>query len=129
MAGAGIGTEGTTFMFTVTENNWLGKGINLASNLNVSEEKISGKLAITDPNYHFTGNAVSTSLEVSELDKTATSGFKSSKKGASLGTSFEQYKDIYFSPSLDIVHENIETESSASDSCLLYTSPSPRDRG
>ena len=29
---------------------------------------------------------------------------------------FEQYEDIYFSPSIDIKHENIETESTASDS-------------
>ena len=26
MAGAGVGTEGTSFMFSVRENNWLGKG-------------------------------------------------------------------------------------------------------
>ena len=42
-------------------------------------------------------------------------GFKTSKTGVALGTSFEQYEDIYFSPSIDILHENIETESSASD--------------
>ena len=115
MAGAGFGTEGTQLMFSVTENNWLGRGVNLVSALNLSEEKINGNIAMTNPNYNFTGNAVSASLDVSELDKTATSGFKSSRKGAALGTSFEQYEDIYFSPSIDILHENIETESSASD--------------
>jgi len=116
MAGAGVGTEGTTFMFTVSENNWLGKGINLESSLNVSEEKISGSIAVTDPNYKFSGNAVSASFDVSESDRTNTSGFRSSRTGGSLGTTFEQYEDIYFSPKLDIVHENIETESTASDS-------------
>jgi len=114
MAGAGVGTEGTTFMFSVTENNWLGRGINLASALNLSEEKISGNIAVTDPNYHFSGNAVSAAFDVSQSDKTTTSGFKSSRTGGSLGTSFEQYEDIYFSPAIDIVHENIETESTAS---------------
>ena len=29
MAGAGVGTEGTSFMFSIRENNWLGRGINL----------------------------------------------------------------------------------------------------
>jgi len=114
MAGAGIGTDGTTFMFSVTENNWLGKGINLASVLNLSEEKISGSIAVTDPNYHFSGNSVSAAFDVSQSDKTATSGFRSSRTGGSLGVSFEQYENIYLSPSIDIVHENIETESTAS---------------
>ena len=39
MAGAGVGTEGTSFQFGVSENNWLGRGIKLVSSLNVSEEK------------------------------------------------------------------------------------------
>jgi len=114
MAGAGFGTEGTTLMFSVTENNWLGKGINLASAINLSEEKISGNIAVTDPNYHFSGNAVSASFDASETDNTNTSGFKSSRTGGSLGSSFEQYENVYLSPSIDIVHENIETESTAS---------------
>jgi outer membrane protein insertion porin family len=116
MAGAGVGTDGTTFMFSVTENNWLGKGINLASALNISEEKLSGSIAVTDPNYHFSGNAVSAAFDVSQTDNTGTSGFKSSRTGGSLGASFEQYENIYLSPKIDILHENIETESSASTS-------------
>jgi outer membrane protein insertion porin family len=114
MAGAGVGTEGTSFMFSVTENNWLGRGINLASNINISEERLSGNIAVTNPNYNFSGNAVSAAFDVSQSDKTNVSGFKSSKTGGSLGASFEQYEDIYLSPSIDIVHENIETESTAS---------------
>ena len=116
MAGAGVGTEGTSFMFSVRENNWLGKGVYLTSALSISEERVSGNIAVTDPNYNFSGNSVSTSLNVSATDRTATTGFKSSKTGFSLGTSFEQYEDIYFSPSLAINHEDIEAESTASDS-------------
>ena len=116
MAGAGVGTEGTSFMFSVRENNWLGKGVYLTSALSISEERVSGNIAVTDPNYNFSGNSVSTSLNVSATDRTATTGFKSSKTGFSLGTSFEQYEDIYISPSLAVNHEDIEAESTASDS-------------
>ena len=116
MAGAGVGTEGTSFMFSVRENNWLGKGVHLTSALSISEERVSGNIAVTDPNYNFSGNSVSTSLNVSATDRTATTGFKSSKTGFSLGTSFEQYEDIYISPSLAVNHEDIEAESTASDS-------------
>jgi outer membrane protein insertion porin family len=114
MAGAGIGTEGTSFSFMVSENNWLGRGINLQSNLNVSEEKINGNIAIVNPNYNFSGNAVSTSLDVSSTDRTSTTGFKSSRTGFNLGTSFEQYEQIYISPEISISHEDIEAESTAS---------------
>ena len=116
MAGAGVGTEGTSFMFSLRENNWLGKGVYLTSALSISEERVSGNIEVIDPNYNFSGNSVSTSLNVSATDRTATTGFKSSKTGFSLGTSFEQYEDIYFSPTLAINHEDIEAESTASDS-------------
>ena len=116
MAGAGVGTEGTTMMFSVSENNWLGRGINLVSALNISEEKISGNIAVTDPNYHFTGNAVSGAFDISQSDKTATSGFKSSRTGGSIGTSFEQYEDVFFSPNFSMSTEDIEAEATASSS-------------
>ena len=114
MAGAGIGTEGTSFQFAVSENNWLGRGINLNSKLNLSEERVSGNIAITNPNYNFSGNAVSTAIDVSSTDTSGTTGYKSSKTGFNLGTSFEQYEDLYFSPSISFAFEDIEAEASAS---------------
>ena len=36
-AGAGIGTEGTSFSFTLQENNYLGKGLKVDSTISVSE--------------------------------------------------------------------------------------------
>ena len=116
MAGAGIGTEGTAFQFAISENNWLGRGISLQSTLNLSEEKVSGNIAVTNPNYNFSGNAVSTSLDVSSTDRTITSGYKSSRTGFSLGTSFEQYENVFIAPAISISHEEIEAEPSASSS-------------
>jgi len=116
MAGAGVGTEGTNFMFSIRENNWLGKGVHLTTAFSISEQRITGNIAVTDPNYNFSGNAVSTSLNISATDRTGTTGYKSSKTGFSFGTSFEQYEDVYISPSLSINHEDIEAESTASAS-------------
>ena len=115
MAGAGVGTDGTSFQFAVKENNWLGRGINLQSSLNVSESKISGGIAIINPNYNFTGNEVSTSLDVSSTDRASLSGFKSSRSGFSLGTSFEQYENIFISPTFTTTYEKISAESTASE--------------
>jgi len=114
MAGAGIGTDGTSFMFSIKENNWLGRGVQLETAFNLSADKVSGNIAIEDPNYKFSGNAVRTAFDISATDRSSSSGFKSSKTGFSLGTGFEQYEDIYFTPALAIAYEEIEADESAS---------------
>ncbi len=113
-AGAGVGTDGTAFMFAISENNWLGRGINLKSSLDLTEETISGSIAVRNPNYNYSGNAVSAALDVSSSDKTVNSGYKSSKTGFSLGTEFEQYQNVFLSPQLSASFEDIEAESGAS---------------
>jgi len=114
-AGAGVGTDGTSFMFAVRENNWLGRGIRLQTAAEITEETISGNLAVTNPNFNYTGNAVTASFDVSSTDTTASSGYETSKTGFSLGTEFEQYKNVYLSPSLSASHEELEAQSSASE--------------
>ena len=114
MAGAGIGTQGTSFQFAVTENNWLGKGIKLEASLNMSEEKVSGNILVVNPNYNYSGNAVTAGVDVSSTDRSTTSGFQSSRTGFQLGTSFEQYQNMYISPKLTVAIEDIEVDTSAS---------------
>ena len=111
--GAGVGTDGTSFMMSVKENNWLGRGIKLETAVNVSEERISGNFALANPNYNYSGNSIFTSLDVSSTDKATTSGYKSTRTGFELGTSFEQYENIYLSPSFNLSFEDIEVESDA----------------
>ena len=114
MAGAGIGTEGTSFMFSVKENNWLGKGIKLESSLNLSQHKVSGDILVINPNYNFSGNMVTAGVDVSSTDRSTTSGFQSSRTGFQLGTSFEQYQNVFISPKLTIAFEDIEVDTDAS---------------
>ena len=116
IAGAGIGTDGTSFSVGVKENNWLGRGVSLQSALLLTQEKISGNIAVTNPNYNYSNNSVSASLDVSATDRTAASGFKSSRTGFKIGTGFEQYENIFISPGLSASWEDIEAESSASES-------------
>ena len=114
MAGAGFGTDGTSFAFTVSENNWLGRGIKLETTLNLSQEKVSGNIMLNNPNYNFTGNSVTTAFDVSSTDRAKTSGFKSSRTGFLLGTSFEQYENIFISPDFTVAFEEIDVDSTAS---------------
>ena len=114
MAGAGFGTQGTSFQFSVKENNWLGKGIKLESSLNLSEEKVSGDILVVNPNYNYSGNSVTAGLDVSSTDRSTTSGFQSSKTGFQLGTSFEQYQNLFISPKFTAAFEEIEVDDGAS---------------
>ena len=115
MAGAGVGTDGTSVMFAVKENNWLGKGINLKSSLSLNAQSISGSIAMRNPNYNYTGNAVFSSLDISSMDKTTNSGFESATTGFSFGTEFEQYEGVFLSPTISAKFEKIDVQSSASD--------------
>ena len=116
MAGAGVGTAGTSFQFAVSENNWLGRGVKVQSALNISAERLSGNILVRNPNYNFSGNAVTAALDVSSTDRASTTGYKSSNTGFSIGTYFEQYENIYLSPELSINHEDIEAKTEASES-------------
>ena len=88
--------------------------IKLNTSLDLTEETISGNIAVSNPNYNFTGNKVFTALDVSSADRTTSSGYKSSKTGFSLGTEFEQYENLFFSPELDLTVEDLTTNSTAS---------------
>jgi len=113
-ASAGVGTEGTTFAVGVKENNFNGKGIKLATNLAISDDSIRGLFDYTHPNFAYTDRALSTSLESTATDKLTEFGYKSTLNKISLGTKYEQYDDLFFSPAISISDESLETTSDAS---------------
>ncbi len=112
-AGAGIGTNGGNFAFTVVENNWLGKGVNVSTNLEVSAETFLGGIQITDPNYKFSGNSLSYFVSNTSNDK-PDSGYTNNISTAGLGVKFEQYKDIYLAPRLTFAYDNLKVQNTAS---------------
>ncbi len=111
---AGIGTSGSTIGGGVNEKNFLGKGINLVTNLEISEEQVKGKFVYSKPNFAYTDNTLSTSLEATESNFLTDFGYKVSKKGFTLGTTFEQYENVFFGPELSIFLEDLSTNSTAS---------------
>jgi outer membrane protein insertion porin family len=113
-AGAGIGTSGGSVGFSVKENNYLGKGIKLNSTLNIEADAIKGGVQITIPNYRYSDNSLIASAQSSSEDNLTKRGFKTGKTGFTLGTSFEQYENFYFTPAFSVYHETLETDSKAS---------------
>jgi len=114
--GAGIGTGGASFGGSITEKNFLGKGVTLNSSFEISEESLKGSINYAQPYFNNTDNTLLTSLSSTETDNLTTSGYKVSNIGFSLGTKFEQYENFYFSPEIDFSLEELETNDSASTS-------------
>ena len=113
-AGAGYGTDGSTFGFGIKEKNFNGKGINLAAKLDLTDETIKGSLAYTHPNFAYSNRALTTSLQSTSTDKLKKNGYKTSINAVSLGTRYEQFDSLFFSPSFSISDESLVTNSKAS---------------
>ena len=116
LASAGIGNDGGTIGFSVSEKNFMGRGIGLVSSLSLSEEKVKGEFTVNNPNFNYTEKSLSTSFFAINNDKMDDSGYDSSEAGFSFGTKFEQYDNLFFSPSFKTVAEKLETNSLASNS-------------
>ena len=114
MAGAGVGTDGTSFSFAVKENNYLGRGIGLTSELTVSEETIKGQLRVKNPNFKNSDKSVNFNVQSLETDRLTDSGYKTNKTGFGFGTSFEYQDDVIIGIGQDSFYEKIDTNSSAS---------------
>ena len=116
LASAGVGNDGGTIGFSISEKNFLGRGVGLVSSLTLSEEKVKGEFTVENPNFNYSEKSLSTSVFAVNTDKMAESGYDSSEAGFSFGTKFEQYDNLFFSPSFKTVAEKLETNSLASSS-------------
>ena len=112
-AGAGLGTSGGSFAFNITENNWMGKGINISTQLDVSADSFTGGFSISDPNYNFSGNSLTYFLTNTTNDKDK-SGYKNNITSTGIGTKFEQYKDVYLSPNIILSIDDLKVQDTAS---------------
>ena len=112
---AGFGTSGEIIGAGIKEKNFLGKGINLDTNLELTPESVKGRFIYAKPNFNNSDNTLFTSLKSSTTDVLTDSGYKTSELGFSLGTKFEQFQNIFLSPEIDFLIEDLETSDKASD--------------
>ena len=115
-AGAGVGTAGGTIAFGIKENNYLGKGINLSTNISISEDSIKGNFDYVNPNFKNSDKSLILGIGATTIDKLQDYGYQTEDKSFSLGTRYEQYEDVFFKPILSISHENLVTNNTASSS-------------
>ena len=114
-AGAGIGTSGGSFAFNVKENNFFGRGIKVDTYIDISGQSIEGAINVTEPNYNQSGNELFYFVSSSRNDAD-TSDYKNTISTAGIGTSFEQYRDIYLAPSVKYTFDDLEVGNTASKS-------------
>tara|TARA_B100000780_G_scaffold134815_1_gene94476 strand:+ start:2058 stop:4295 length:2238 start_codon:yes stop_codon:yes gene_type:complete len=113
-AGAGVATAGATVGFSVAENNFLGRGIQFGSDITISENNLKGLISVNNPNYKGTNRSLNFSLESSSNDRLGDFGYKSNKTGLSIGTGFEFYDNLRFSPGVSSYVETLKTDATAS---------------
>ena len=113
-AGAGFGTSGGTIQAGIKENNYLGKGINLNTNLTISENSLQGIFSVTNPNFNNSDKSLYGTIEATEVDRLTLSGYKNNKTGFVYGTDFEYLDDLFVGLGNSNYYEKIETNSSAS---------------
>ena len=114
--GAGIGTSGGSIGGGIKENNFLGKGIKLDTSLQLTKNSVKGGFIYEKPNFNYTDNTLFTALTSTSKDNLVDYGYKTSDLSFSLGTSFEQFENLYFSPTIYTSFEKLETSSIASPS-------------
>ena len=112
--GAGVGTDGGTLGFAVSENNYLGKGLKVTTSLQLSADRVKGQFSVFNPNYNYSDRALRMNIESTTTDRLTKNGYETSKTGFSFGTAFEQYEDFIFSPGFSTFYEELDTNTNAS---------------
>ena len=113
-ASAGLGTDGGSIGFGIKENNFLGKGLSLDSNFNLSGETFKGKFGLTNPNFKNSDKSIFINAEAIETDNFKTFGYKTNKTGINIGTNFEYLNDLRLGIGTSNFYEVIKTNDTAS---------------
>ena len=114
-AGAGTGTTGSSLTAGIKENNYLGLGIKLDTNLTLTDDTVKGKFSVLNPNFKNSDKSIKTELESSTNDFMSSSGYKTSRTGLTIGTEFEQMNNFFVNLELSNFYEDLETASSATN--------------
>ena len=112
-AGAGAGTSGATISGGINEKNFLGRGINLNSNINVGTQKINGNISYANPDFRNSGNTLKTSFFV-ESNYYENASYENKIIGTSASTTYEVYDKFYLSPGFSIDHDSVAANPDAS---------------
>ncbi len=113
-AGAGIGSDGQSLMFSLRENNFLGRGVRLNTFASVNQDSFKGAFEVLNPNFNNSGNSVNFGVSSTTNDK-PDSGYENSLIDLSAGTTFEQFKDVFLSAGFNLSSDKLTVLDNASE--------------
>ena len=99
----------------IKENNYLGIGVKLDTNFTLTDDSLKGKFSAINPNYNNSDKSLKTELESSTNDFMSSSGYKTSRTGLTIGTEFEQRRDMFINIEVSNFYEDLETSSTANN--------------
>ena len=76
---------------------------------------LKGKFSAINPNYNNSDKSLKTELESSTNDFMSSSGYKTSRTGLTIGTEFEQRRDMFINIEVSNFYEDLETSSTANN--------------
>ena len=79
----------------------------------MNDETIKGAFSIVNPNWNYSDKTLIASIESSVTDRLTDYGYETGKTGFSLGSAWEQYDDVIFSPKISSFYEKLDTNQSA----------------
>ena len=113
-AGAGVGSDGQSLMFSLRENNFLGRGVRLNTFASVNQDSFKGAFEVLNPNFNNSGNLVNFGVSSTTNDR-PDSGYENSLIDLSAGTTFEQFKDVYLSAGFNLSSDKLTVLDNASE--------------
>jgi len=119
--GAGVGTSGGSIGAGIRENNFLGKNINLDTNIEINENRISGQFIYAKPNFNYSDNTLFLSARSTSTDFISDYGYKTNENSLSIGTKFEQFDNLFLTPTILTSYEELETTATATDNLKKQT--------
>lgn len=114
-AGAGVGSNGGSFAFIVSENNWLGKGNKIDFELEVDSESIGGRFNYTDNNHNYSGNKLNYFISSTSNDK-PNQGYENTVVSSGINKNFEQFKNLFIDLGISASYDDLRTQNNASAS-------------
>ena len=117
-AGVSAGSSGAAIVGSITEKNFLGKGINLRSSINIGTEKLLGEIRISNPDFNNTGNSLIFNTFISDRNYENT-GYESKVIGLNLSTKYELYENLFFSPGAGFDFDQVDITNSLKSNTSL----------
>ena len=112
-AGAGAGTSGATISGAINEKNFLGRGINLNSNVNIGTQKILGSISYSNPDYKNSGNTFKSSFFI-ESNDFENASYQNKIIGSQTSINYEIYDKFFIAPGISVDFDSVEAHSDAS---------------